>query len=381
MLQRALWVARFYYMAYFAALGAIVPFFNVYLQQRGMSGPQIGLIASFPPFVGLVANPFWGLVADRWQVHRRVLATCALVAGVASVGFIWVNQLWSILIVICVVNFFRAPISSILDTTVMGIIAANPNVDYARQRVFGSFGWIMASLSVGYMVGNISINTIFVLHAVLLALVCALLSMRLPVQRSGGRVDLRAGLRTLLKLPAYRGLLIMMMLFGAASSANLNFGALNILRLGGTAALIGYANAASAVLEIPTMFLNERWSRRVSRRATIIIALLGFFVTLGMVGTATSPTIIPFYLALFGIFFALMWPAVVAYVYTMAPEGLTASAQTIAQAAHGGLGWALGSVLSGFLWAWQPAAPFFAAAAMALLGAGVFAYSTRSKTA
>ena len=106
-LQRALWIARLYYFGFFAALGAIVPFFNVYLQQRGMSGTEIGLVSALPPIIALISNPFWSGVADRWQTHQRVLATLAVVAGVASLAFIWVSSFWAILAVLCVVAFFR----------------------------------------------------------------------------------------------------------------------------------------------------------------------------------------------------------------------------------------------------------------------------------
>lgn len=377
-LRKALWAARLYYFAYFGALGAVVPFFNVFLQQQGMSGPQIGLISSFPPLVSMISNPFWGLVADRWQLHRRVLVTCALMAGLTSFGFIFVNRFFSIVLVFAIMIFFRTPISAIVDTTVMGLVAANPNVDYSRQRVFGSFGWIAASLSVGYLVSTVSINAIFMLHGLLLAAICTLLSLRLPIQRNVQRGDFRAGLRDLLKLPSYRALLLMMVLYGMAASGYLNFTSLYILSLGGTAALVGISNAASATLEIPVMFLNSRWARHVGGRATIVIAMLGIASTLLLLGSARTPGIIPLYQAIFGIFFALLWPAMVAFVYTAAPTGLRASAQTFAQAMHGGLGWALGSLLSGFLWARNPTLPFYAAAAMAFAGALVFYFGTRN---
>ena len=40
----SLWVAKLYYLFFFGALGALAPFFNVYLRERGLSGAEIGVI-------------------------------------------------------------------------------------------------------------------------------------------------------------------------------------------------------------------------------------------------------------------------------------------------------------------------------------------------
>ena len=36
--ESGLWAAKLYYFAFFAALGAIAPFFNIYLQGRRLTG-------------------------------------------------------------------------------------------------------------------------------------------------------------------------------------------------------------------------------------------------------------------------------------------------------------------------------------------------------
>lgn len=381
-LKRALWIARLYYFGFFAALGALVPFFNVYLQQRGMSGTEIGLISALPPIIALASNPFWGGVADRWQAHQRVLAGLAVVSGLASLAFIWVGSFWSILATLCVVAFFRSPISAILDGTVMGIVVRNPDVVYGRQRVFGSLGWILFSYGVGLLVTRYSINAIFLFHAILLAGMCALLSLQLPVERrTGVTVHYMDGLRAMVRLPSYRALLIFMACFGAASAAQSNFLGLNILRLGGAATLIGMTNSAGAFLEAPVMFMGHLWFRRVSYRATIALCGLGMAVTWFLAAFATVPWQITVVVAIQGLFFGLMWTAVVAFANDRAPDGLRASAQAVAQAAHGGLGWALGSFASGLLWDWGGGmAVYLFAALMVALGTSVFTLGTSTRT-
>jgi MFS family permease len=78
-----------------------------------------------------------------------------------------------------------------------------------------------------------------------------------------------------------------------------------------------------------------------------------------------------------GFFFALNWTAIVSFANDRAPNGLRASAQAVAQAAHAGLGWALGSLLSGVLWDWGSAlAVYLFAAAITTIGTVIFVRGT-----
>ena len=118
-------------------------------------------------------------------------------------------------------------------------ILGNPDVSYGRQRVFGSLGWIVVSYGVGLLVTRYSINAIFIFHALLLAGMCGMLSLQLPVEkRTGITVSYADGLRAMVRLPSYRALLVFMACFGAAAASSGNFVALNILRLGGAAGCV-----------------------------------------------------------------------------------------------------------------------------------------------
>ena len=50
------------------------PFYSLYLAENaGLSGSQVGLVLAALPAVGIVAQPFWGQVADRTGSRARVL--------------------------------------------------------------------------------------------------------------------------------------------------------------------------------------------------------------------------------------------------------------------------------------------------------------------
>ena len=375
----SLWVVKLYYLFFFGALGALAPFFNVYLRERGLSGAEIGIIASVPPLISLTANPFWGGIADRWQVHQQVLALCALVAGLISFTFGWLDGFWVLLLAIVVMIFFRTPVPALLDSTVMDAVKRT-GATYGRQRLFGSIGFLAVSYGMGQFLIHGDLEWIFVVHGLLLAVGCAVLSLLLPVSRIAVQGSVLDGVRGLLNQPSYVAFTLMNVLMGIGAAAFINFIGLRILALGGTEAQIGLGFALNALFEIPLMFMGARLMRHFSIVQLIVSGLLGFAAVYFIVAFATSPTTILFVMPALGLFYAGFWMSVVVYANETAPAHLRATGQSLVGAAQGGLGWAIGAILSGLLWdsAGGTAVFVFAGTAM-LAGAFVFAVGQRAR--
>ena len=54
-----------FYFTYFATLGIFLPFWSVYLHDRGLTHFQIGILTSLSAAVKIVAPMFWGWLADQ----------------------------------------------------------------------------------------------------------------------------------------------------------------------------------------------------------------------------------------------------------------------------------------------------------------------------
>ena len=376
-MESRLWVAKLYYFCFFSAIAALAPFLNVYLQQRGLSGAEIGLIASIPPLISLIANPFWGGIADRWQVHKQVMALCALVAGLLSFTFGWLDGFFALLLAIVAMIFFRTPVPALLDSTVLDMVK-HTGANYGRQRLFGSIGFLVVSYGMGQFLVGGELETIFLVHGLLLAVGCALLSLLLPVNRVAVQGSLLDGLRGLLYQPSYISFTVMNVLMGIGAAGFVNFVGLRILELGGTEAQIGLGFALNALLEIPIMFRGARLMRRFSLTHLIVIGLLGFAVVYMTVAFATTPAVILLVMPLLGLFYGGFWMAVVAYANETAPAHLRATGQSLVGAAQGGLGWAIGAILSGLLWDSAGGTAVFVMASLAMtMGAVIFMVGQR----
>src|SRR4051812_1334028 len=87
--QPSMTIPKLFYFCNFAAMAAIMPFLALYYKQVGLTGREIGLVASLSPLVSLLAAPLWGGLADATQQHRRLLflAISGFLAAVLALSF------------------------------------------------------------------------------------------------------------------------------------------------------------------------------------------------------------------------------------------------------------------------------------------------------
>lgn len=344
-----LWLAKLYYLLFYAAIGALAPFFNIYLQQRGLSGAEIGLMGSLPPLVALMANPFWAGLADRSRRHQQVLALCVFVAGVLSFGYLAAAGFWQLILVVVAMAFFRAPVPALLDSIVLSMVRGT-GASYGRQRLFGSIGYIAITYGAGLVLTASTLDRVFVIHGVLLIAGCTLLSFFLPSAAAGETVDLWAGLRVLARRRSYLAFLGANVLQGMGAAAFFGFLGLRMVAIGGTEAQVGLAFALAALAEIPIMFAGAWVQRRLRLTQMIVFGLLGVASAYVLIGLAPTPELALLVTPFIGIFYGTYWMGVVAFAAEAAPPGLRATGQGLMNAAQFGMGWALGSTIAGLVW-------------------------------
>jgi len=369
-------VAKLFYFVFYAAIGSLAPFFNVYLQQAGLNGQQIGLLSGVLPLVALVSSPFWGALADRWQIHRQVLAFCAFASGGISLLFLPLSGFWALVGLVVLLSFFRTPIPAIVDASVMDLVKQTGS-SYGRQRLWGSLGFVLFSFGIGRLLVLDNLVPIFWLHGLLLGIGCGLLGLLLPIERRENPTGLWEGLGVMTRRPGFASFLAALVLAGVALSGYTNFLSLHMMELGGTSGQVGLAWALAAILEIPMMALGAAWMSRFSQRRLILTSFGGFAAVWTVMGLATTPTAVLLAIPFAGASYAIFWMAVVGYAAEVAPPGMGATAQALIGAAQAGLGWAIGSVLAGALWdIYGGMGVYLTIAGVMMLAAAVFGWGS-----
>lgn len=379
LLRRGLLIGRAYYFVFFGAMVNFVAFINVHLQSLGISGTQIGIITAITCIVSIFAPPLVGAIADRWQLHKPVLVVAGLLAGLSALLFFGVTTFTGVLMAMILMSTFKAPIPGIVDATVIDL-ANRAHTTYGLQRIWGGIGWMVLSFLTGQMVARWGTEAIFLSQFLLMGVVSVVLALLLPVERSSERVDYAAGFRHLTRLRAYRGILVLNLALGIGDTAYLNFGAIYILALGGTAALVGLMFTTATLTEVPTMAVADKWIGRIGLRNALIVASVGFGLSWLLAAFATHPWIMLAAVAISGIFTGIIWATLAPYTLMHAPRSMGATAINLGAAAFAGVGFALGALMGGFLLdTFGGGAIFFASFVVVMAGTVFFAWATRTR--
>ena len=141
-----------FYFFYFAYLGAFAPFFSLYLDGVGLSAVEIGVVMALPPVTRIVAPHLWGWLADAADRPPARLVRVDRAGGTLRAGWVCSRQ--------------RASSGSVRGgagdellpergAAAGGSDDADPSRRAhrratARSGVWGSIGFIVAVVGVGY---------------------------------------------------------------------------------------------------------------------------------------------------------------------------------------------------------------------------------------
>lgn len=83
-------------------------FFQLYLQDIGMSKIEIGSLMAIAPFVSIFANPFWGYWGDRTANIKRVLLMM-MTGTLLLVHFVFQANTYAMIYMAMILFYFFRP--------------------------------------------------------------------------------------------------------------------------------------------------------------------------------------------------------------------------------------------------------------------------------
>ncbi len=341
-----LWTMRLLYLVYFAGNGIYFTYINVYYQSLGLSGTQIGLIGTLAPLAGIIGLTSFGMLNDRTGSTRLLLMLAIAGSAVnalllsAAPSFIWIVP------VACLFAALVNPIIPLLDTTTLSLLG-NESARYGSHRVWGTFGFIVTTATVGAVIESYGIRSMFYVYIAVLLLLLGM-ALRLPQTTVRvGAFNLR-GVGRMLRQPAWRVFIISVFFLGLAFSGMFTFLSVTMRVMGASASLIGVAWMMAAVSEIPIMFFGAVLLRRLGARRLVAVAFALYVVRLILYAVMPAPWWVIIINGLFGAAYGLYWIGAVSYVNSLAPEGLRTTSQSLLTSTTS-LATVVGSVLSGWL--------------------------------
>jgi len=367
-------------------LGLIFPFYSLYLSENaGLSGGEVGAVMATLPLMGLLAQPFWGQVADRSGLRGRVLAVLAVGTCLGYGSLRYATGFGGFLVATAGLALFSTALIPSCVSVSLASLSDRSGTAFGRVRVMGtlgfgvsvgSFPWLLraaeefglapSSHSPG-MPSQPGLGLMFQLAAGALAL-AALASLLLP---SKGAVSLRSSRgewRQLLRNgPFLRVLLFTFLAYLSIQGPMVLFPIL-VRAQGGGLDAISQMWLIMLALEVPLVFFLGAGVRRVGPRGVIAIGVVAAAVRWSVSGYADDLRWVYPAQALHGVtVFGIVLGAPV-YVDAVVPARLRSTGQGLLAM----VGVSLGSILSNLSAGWLteaigPTAPARVAGVLAAL--------------
>jgi PPP family 3-phenylpropionic acid transporter len=337
---------RLLYLVFFAANGIFFTYVNVYYSQIGLSGTHIGLIGTLSPMASIIGLTGFGMLNDRTGRTRLLLAIAIAGSGLtalllsAAPSFAWIVP------VACLMAALWNPIIPLLDSTTLSLLGQQ-SARYGSHRVWGTFGFILTTATVGTIIQQTGIRSMFYLFAVILAVLLAV-AVRLPQQAVHvGGFSLH-GVGRMLSQPAWRVLMASIFLLGLAFSGMFTFLSVSMSKMGASASLIGVSWMMAAVSEIPIMFFGAMLLRRVGAKRLVAVSFLLYAVRNVTYAIMPAPEWVIVINGVFGMAYGLYWVGAVSYINELAPPELRTTSQSLLTSTTS-LATVVGAFLSGWL--------------------------------
>jgi PPP family 3-phenylpropionic acid transporter len=345
--QREQWQVRSLYFFYYIGVGSFNMFLPVYYRSIGLSGTQIGLVNTLAPFVGMFSAVLWGSLRDRFGKMRLILSTAIVGTMLMALVLSTVQIFLLILPVVAGFALFFSPVISLMDSNTLRMLGDQSD-RYGRFRVWGTVGFTVSSLAMGFVYERVGLHTMFAVFTLAMAVMLGI-GLGLPNQPVKITRSVRSGMGEIIRNPAWIAFAASTFLLWMAANGAISFVSVKIKDMGGSDSLVGLTWTTIAVLEFPVMFFSAWILRRFGSLRLLIIAFLGYILRVALFGMMPSPAWAPWINILHGASFVPLWIGSVAYVNEMTPEHLKATSQGLLNSMMS-LAFLSGSLVSGWLY-------------------------------
>ncbi len=358
-----------FYFVYFAALGVLIPYWPLFLQAAGLDAARIGAVMAILPATKIISPSLWGWLADRRGQTLRLVRWASFLGWLTfSVLFIPGAGLAGVIIAMGLFSFCWNATLPLFETVTLACLDRQTH-RYGGIRVWGSVGFILAVWGLGELLdGWMAMAELpWVMAGLLVSQWLLTLTLRRPPEVA--HVPAAAtSILGIVRRGEVIGFLMAAALLQMAHGPYYSFYSLYLAQSGYGDSTIGQLWALGVVAEIGWFLLLPRIARRVSLRALFLGSLALSAVRWPMMafGVDHLSLLIAAQL-LHAASFGAAHSAAIHIVHRNFRPPHHARGQALYSGLCYGLGGAVGSLYSGWLWeSWQPAGVFLFATALSL---------------
>jgi PPP family 3-phenylpropionic acid transporter len=363
-----------FYFAYYATVGAFMAYWSPYLVARGLSPTQLGITYALMGLSRATVPLLWGWMADRRGERMGVIRMAALASLAVFVTIPFAEQLGMIMALTLGYTLFWNALLPQFEVVALHHLREGGG-DYPRVRLWGSVGFIVALLSVGSLIDATSILWEPWFVAVLFAAMAGAAWAVPDIRLHGSTQVVQDSLWQVLRDRRVQALLAVCFCSQFSFAPYYQFYTLLMDLQGYSRSFSGLMWSLAVVAEIVLFLFAARLLKRFEARSLMLVVMATTVLRWLLIGFgADSLAVLVFAQLLHAVSFGGYHALAMHYVQTLFPPSLQGRGQALYSSASYGLGGALGSLATGWLWEHSPPwVVYLMAAAVAALGLWVAA--------
>ncbi|MET1411353.1 MFS transporter [Roseibium sp. HPY-6] len=355
------------FACHFFGFGLFLPFFPLVMEFRGLSAAEIGLILGIGTIARTAASPILSNIAD-WTSQRRLSILVYSTIGAACISLFFLPG-GVLLLGGAVIGYMviKAPVLPLSDAYALDT-ARNTGADYARMRLWGSVGFVLANLAGGSLAGADG-SWMIVSLTVAASLATGFVVLSLPRQpRDSATTEEREQKKaTPFAQVWFWPVLAILGLFQATHAAFYGFGTIYWQSINVPDFAIGILWAIGVVAEIALFAVAGKLALRFDPPMFLIAAGIASVVRWGLFPFADSLVFMGVLQLLHGFTFGAAHLGAVAILAKVVPARWSGTGQGLFTASIG-VQMAAGLAVAGGLFEADPHAPFFLMSGVAATG-------------
>lgn len=362
------WRLSSVYFFYFALLGAWLPYWSLFLQEEGFNARAIGVLSSIMMATKIIAPSVWGWLGDRSGRRISIIRWGNALALLAFLLIFYRRDFTVLVLVVTAYSFFWNAVLPQFEVVTLGFLQQRPE-RYSLVRLWGSVGFILAVVLLGWWFDHFSLQTLpFILVSLLFAIWLSSLWVADAAPRAPAAEQ--QGLWQTLRQPGLLAFIVVALLLQFSHGPYYTFYSIYLEQLGYSRTATGLLWSLGVVAEVLLFVIIHRALLRWSIKSILMLSLLLSALRWYLIAFhADNIAVLLFAQLLHAASFGSSHAVAIEYIRRFFRAGHQGQGQALYSGIGFGAGGALGALASGLLWERGAELTFGVAAAACLLAA------------
>jgi len=301
----------------------VISYLPLYFKNLGLTTSEIGMFLALGTFAGLIGQPFWGLISDKYKTVKKIVIVVVLGS---ILGLVWIFQLTHIGWIFVAGSFFFLFYNAIfpLSENLTKRLADQNGVSFGSIRSWAAIGFALISLISGFLFAKIGIQYL-AYPMIFIGIMLFLLSLRLKDAKTGTeKMDFKK-MGAFFKNPTLLLFFFVVSFITLTHRMNDSFISLYLFDIGGDETLVGWLWFIGVSSEAIMFLTATLWFRPQKPIHYIILAGFLYMGRWIVIGFISNPFLLLIVQSLHGVCYVILFMGAIEYLYKRLPVEMQAT--------------------------------------------------------